>query len=145
MPILKFQCFNCGLASKQRVSIGTSKVVCSSCKGEAVVEGHTTVSSSSYQASVEGVGLQTTGFESTDLNLDRIVAEDARLKWEQIYDRRQAKWDIVDSNLGSKGTELVRLPDGSYYLDKDISQTLSSQREKTRDIMEKQRNPNNRS
>lgn len=147
MPILKFQCFTCGLESKQRVSLGTTKVTCSSCKGEAFIPSdanqHT---STSYQAnSIQGVGLQTTGLEATDLNFDRIVAEDSRLKWEQIYNRRQAKWDIIDSHEGSKGSDLVRLPNGEYVVNREASSSLSSQRENTRDIMEKQRTPNNRS
>lgn len=147
MPILKFQCFNCGLESKQRVSIGTTKATCSNCKGEALLDGSTSNSvTSSYQAdAVQGIGLQTTGLEATDLHFDRIVAEDSRLKWEQVYNRRQAKWDIIDSHEGSTGSDLVRLPNGEYVVNRQASSALSSQRENTRDIMEKQRTPNNRS
>ena len=137
MPILTFQCYSCGLKTKQRVSAGTSSVSCSNCQQQAVTEA--TTSTMSYQAPVNSVGLQNTGVEASDLDFDRVIAEDARKKWEQIYERRQAKWDIVDSNEGSKGSDLVRLPNGEYLLNRNISSELSTRRETTRDIMEKQR------
>lgn len=142
MPILKFQCFTCGLASKQRVSLGTTKTTCPSCKGESVLETQTEMASVSYSANVEKLGLQTTGVEASDLNFDRIVAEDARNKWEQIYARRQAKWDLLDESKGASGSDIVRLPNGEYLVNKTVSSDLSSRRETTRDIMEKQRNSN---
>lgn len=142
MPILKFQCFTCGLASKQRVSLGTTKTTCPSCKGESTLEGQPEMASTSYSANVEQLGLQTTGVEASDLNFDRIVAEDARNKWEQIYARRQAKWDLLDESKGASGSDIVRLPNGEYLVNKTVSSDLSSRRETTRDIMEKQRNSN---
>lgn len=142
MPILKFQCFTCGLASKQRVSLGTTKTTCPSCKGESILEGQPEMASTSYSANVEQLGLQTTGVEASDLNFDRIVAEDARNKWEQIYARRQAKWDLLDESKGASGSDIVRLPNGEYLVNKTVSSDLSSRRETTRDIMEKQRNSN---
>ena len=54
--------------------------------------------------------------ESLDLDFDRVIGEDAKQKWDTIYRRRRAKVTLLDGSEGSRGDDIMRLPDGSYAL-----------------------------
>tara|TARA_B100000927_G_C16474392_1_gene472815 strand:- start:1936 stop:2241 length:306 start_codon:yes stop_codon:yes gene_type:complete len=77
---------------------------------------------------------QTTGFESFDLDFDRVIGEDARQKWEQIYRRRRDKWDIIESNKVT-GNDLIRMPDQTYEVLPDMGETLRTSRVTAMDNM----------
>ena len=72
MPILKFQCGSCGLSSRKRVRRGTDTIKCD-CGEQARVE--STISASvGFTGKVDqSMKAQTTGFESFDLDFDRVM------------------------------------------------------------------------
>ena len=66
-------------------------------------------------------------YASFDLDFDRVIGEDARQKWETIYQRRRDKWDIINRN-NVTGKEIVRMEDGSYDSVPDISSKMRTSR-----------------
>jgi hypothetical protein len=114
MPILKFQCQSCGLLQRKRVPTQKESIDCS-CGEKAFLEGSTPNSSVGFSADVEGtMRVQTSGIESFDLNFDRVIGEESKQRWDTIYQRRKDKWDIIHSNEGTNGYDIMRLPDGHY-------------------------------
>jgi hypothetical protein len=55
----------------------------------------------------------TTGFESLDESFDRVVGEDARLKWKAIAHRQREKQRVLQ-RTGATGWDLSRQGDGTY-------------------------------
>jgi hypothetical protein len=115
MPILKFQCHTCGLSLRKRVDRGTEEVDCS-CGDKALLEGALVPEMSvGFSAPVKtSMSVQDSGVESFDLEFDRVIGEEARQKWDTIYERRRAKWDLVNKNPGTNGYDIMKLPDGHY-------------------------------
>ena len=133
MPILKFQCGSCGLSLRKRVRRGTDTIKCD-CGDQARVE-NTVSASVGFTGKVDqSMKAQTTGVESFDLDFDRVIGEDARQKWEQIYKRRRDKWDIIESNKVT-GNDLTRMPDQTYEVLPDMGETLRTSRVTAMDNM----------
>lgn len=124
MPILKFQCQSCGLLFKRRTKKQTEKCAC----GEIVspVKGALSVG---FSSDVEGMDVQDTGMDSFDLDYDRVIGEDARKKWDTIYQRRKDKWDLIHSNNGVSGADILREEDGTYLIHSHAGEVLRSNRD----------------
>lgn len=132
MPILKFQC-TCGLSLRKRVSKGTDSTKCD-CGAQARVVGGLSASVGFSSQVNQSMKAQTTGVESFDLDFDRVIGEDARQKWGEIYKRRRDKWDMIESN-GVSGKELIRMNDQTYEVLPEMSQNLRSSRVSAMDNM----------
>lgn len=115
MPILKFQCHSCGLSSRKRVSVGVEQVDCS-CGETAILEGALKPDMSvGFTAPVkQSMKVQDSGVDSFDLSFDRVIGEDSKQKWDTIYKRRRAKWDLINANPNTDGYDIMKLPDGHY-------------------------------
>lgn len=124
MPILKFQCQSCGLLFKRRTKKQAEKCACgeivSSAKGSLSV---------GFSSDVEGMDVQDTGMDSFDLDYDRVIGEDARKKWDTIYQRRKDKWDLINSNKGVSGADILREDDGTYLIHSHAGEVLRSNRD----------------
>jgi len=70
---------------------------------------------------------QATGLESFDLDFDRVIGEDARQKWETIYERRRDKWDLIEQHK-VEGRDLIRMKDQSYSVQPQMSSALRENR-----------------
>ena len=133
MPILKFQCTVCGLSQRKRVSRGTESISCT-CGSTAFLNGSPNATVG-FEANISNsLKVQDSGIESFDMDFDRVIGEDAQKKWEAIYQRRRDKWDIIHSNPGTDGFDLMKLPDGSY---ESIPTTAQVYRETRQDSMNK--------
>jgi len=71
--------------------------------------------------------VQTTGVDSFDLDFDRVIGEDARQKWEQIYQRRRDKWDLIEKHKVS-GQDLIRMEDQTYEVLPEMGTNLRTSR-----------------
>lgn len=67
-----------------------------------------------FSARVKGMGPQDTGVASIDHDVDRVIGEDARQKWNGIRQRVKDKIQVIQSNPGSTGFDLSRQTDGTY-------------------------------
>jgi len=70
---------------------------------------------------------QSTGLESFDLDYDRVIGEDAKEKWETIYQRRRDKWDLIEQHQ-VQGRDLVRMKDQTYSVQPQMSNALRENR-----------------
>ena len=127
MPILRFQCPSCGLSFKKRVSRSAEESECRSCGGPSFIEGSVKLSVG-FGSDVSGLKAQDTGMESLDLDYDRVVGEDARQKWDMIYQRRRDKWALINQNKGSTGRDILRADDGSYLIHRHAGSVLEKNR-----------------
>lgn len=125
MPILKFQCQQCGLLFKKRTRSQTEKCAC----GEMVTSQRGTLSVG-FSSDVEGQSAQDTGMDSFDLDYDRVIGEDARKKWNTIYERRKDKWSLIHSSEGARGADILREDDGSYLIHSHAGEVLKSNRDR---------------
>lgn len=66
--------------------------------------------------------------ESLDLDYDRVVGEDAKKKWDMIYQRRRDKWALINQNKGSTGRDILRADDGSYLIHRHAGSVLEKNR-----------------
>ena len=126
MPILRFQCSSCGLALKKRVSRGTESTKCD-CGQQAYIDGHIFMSVGFTSSVDQSMKVQTTGVDSFDLDFDRVIGEDARQKWEQIYRRRRDKWDLIEKHKVS-GADLIRMEDQTYEVLPEMGTNLRTSR-----------------
>jgi hypothetical protein len=139
MPILKFQCTSCGFSQRKRVSRGTDTIDCTSCGASAFAEGSPNLTVG-FQASVStSMRVQDSGIESFDMDYDRVIGEDAQKKWDLIYKRNRDKWDIVNSNPGSTGLDIMKLPDGTYESLPDPAKVYRETRQDRMNKLEQQR------
>ena len=67
-----------------------------------------------FKLDLNGVGPQNTGVSEVDLNIDRIVGEDAKKGWKAIEARNAIKGEVLASNPGATPYDLSKNPDGSY-------------------------------
>lgn len=133
MPIIRYLCDSCGLSFRKRSNKASATCDC----------GHTAQSekgglSVGFSSEVSGsIEVQTTGMESLDLDFDRVIGEDARQKWDMIYQRRKDKWDILNEHKGATGYDLVRDDDGSYLVHGEAGETLKDYRDGAMEIIKK--------
>ena len=133
MPILKFQCTSCGFTQRKRVARSTQSIVCT-CGESAFAEGSPNLTIG-FQADVSNpLQVQDSGIESFDLDYDRVIGEDAQKKWDMIYKRNKEKWNLVHSNPGSTGFDIMKLPDGTY---ESLPNPAKAYRETRQDSMNK--------
>lgn len=125
MPVKKFQCRACGLSLRKRTAREINSITCD-CGETATAEG-ASVSVGFVSTVNKTMKTQETGIDSFDLDFDRVIGEDARQKWETIYQRRRDKWDIINRN-NVTGKEIVRMEDGSYDSVPDISSKMRTSR-----------------
>ena len=125
MPVKKFQCRACGLSSRKRTTRDTLTISCD-CGEQAMAEG-ASVSVGFVSSVNKTMKTQETGMDSFDLDFDRVIGEDARQKWETIYQSRRDKWDIINKN-NVTGKEIVRMEDGSYDSIPEISTNMRTSR-----------------
>jgi hypothetical protein len=137
MPLKKFQCQVCGLSLRRRTSKETHSVTCD-CGEKAVAEG-SSLSVGFVSTVNKTMKTQETGIESFDLDFDRVIGEDARQKWETIYQRRRDKWDIINRN-NVTGKEIVRMEDGSYDSIPEVSSKMRTSRISAMDNIKAQNN-----
>lgn len=139
MPIIKFQCLSCGLLLSKRTARTTQSVKCD-CGVEAFQK-NTGGVSVGFNSSVDGsLKVQDTGMDSFDLDFDRVIGEDARQKWEQIYQRRRDKWDLMHKH-NALGKDLIRMEDQTYEVLPEMGDTLRTSRVTAMDII-KTKEPN---
>jgi hypothetical protein len=124
MPIFSFQCIKCGLSFKKRTKVTTVKCDC----GEDVSTQNKNISLG-FTSNVDGVKAQDTGMESLDLNYDRVIGEDAKQKWDMIYQRRKDKWNLLNEHENITGHDLLRSDDGKYIVNPNASHSLKNQRD----------------
>lgn len=67
-----------------------------------------------FALDVSGVCPQNTGVSEVDMNIDRIIGEDARKGWTAIEEREGAKKATLMSNPGTTTHDLSMNPDGTY-------------------------------
>lgn len=136
MPIMRFLCVSCGLSFRKRTNLDTAKCDCGS---TAQMESNEDLSVG-FTSTVSGPIAQDSGIESIDLNFDRVIGEDARQKWEEIYRRRSDKWDLINENKGISGYDLLRNDDGSYMINPGAGAVLRENRNRAMDIITEQHN-----
>ena len=141
MPVLRFQCNTCGLSFRKRTSRDTTQISCT-CGEIAYAEG-ASVSVGFVSSVNQSMKTQETGIDSFDLEFDRVIGEDARQKWETIYQRRRDKWDIIQKNNVS-GKEIVRMEDGSYDSVPEISSKIRTSRLSAMDKIKTHTQSNNK-
>ncbi len=131
MPILSYQCHECGLSQKKRTSKEVQEIHCV-CGGIAILEGGTFSKSVGFSAGVKNdsglVKAQDSGMESFDLDYDRVIGEDAQEKWGVIYHRKRAKIDLVDSTQGASSKDVMKMPDGTYAVKPKESEAFRKER-----------------
>lgn len=127
MPIQKYQCQTCGLSVRKRKPAHISEIKCEC--GEVAYSDNSSSMSVGFSTSSINKTMKTqeTGIESLDLDFDRVIGEDARAKWETIYQRRRDKWDIIN-NQNVSGKEILRMKDGSYEAMPQISTEIRTSR-----------------
>ena len=136
MPIQTFQCESCGLRFRKRAKTDH-------CKCDCGAQVHSAKRLSvGFGSDVSGVQAQNTGMESLDLSYDRVVGEDARLKWETIYNRRKDKWDMVNDVKDSTGYDILREDDGTYTMNRQLGSVLKENRDYGMDMIKKSKNQN---
>lgn len=139
MPILKFQCHECGLSQRKRVSKGVENITCT-CGSEALVEGSAPSSSIGFTAPIKNsMKVQDTGAESLDLDFDRVIGEDAKKKWDTIYRRHRDKVSLLEDSNGTKGDDIMRLPDGTYHMNPTTARAYREDREDGNNLLRSQR------
>ena len=67
-----------------------------------------------FHLATEGLGPQNTGVTELDMNLDRVVAEDAVKGWAAIEARDEVKQEVLEANPGKTTYDLSKNPDGTY-------------------------------
>ena len=67
-----------------------------------------------FNLETSGVGPQNTGVSELDLNLDRVVGQDAAKGWKAIEKRNSTKQEVLRSTPGATPYDLSKNPDGSY-------------------------------
>lgn len=129
MPILSYQCHDCGLSQKKRTSKEVQEIRCE-CGGSAMLEvGSLSIGFSSAVKNDSGlVKAQDSGIESFDLDYDRVIGEDAQDKWSVIYYRKRAKIDLVDSTDGATSKDVMKMPDGTYAVKPNESEAFRKER-----------------
>ena len=127
MPILKFQCSSCGLSSRKRVSKQKTEIKCDGCSAMAQVVQSVSASVGFTSKVDQTMKVQSSGVDSFDLDFDRVIGEDARQKWEQIYRRRRDKWDLIESH-NATGKDLIRMDDQTYQVLPEMGNNLRSSR-----------------
>lgn len=133
MPILKFQCHSCGLLLTKRVSRAVQSLKCDC--GEIALPKEGGAISVGFNSKVdESMKVQDTGIDSFDLDFDRVIGEDARQKWEQIYQRRRDKWDLIHKH-NVLGKDLIRMEDQTYEVLPEMGDTLRTSRITAMDII----------
>jgi predicted nucleic acid-binding Zn-ribbon protein len=137
MPILSFQCQKCGLSFKKRTKSSSHECECGN-----LVYANTGDLSVGFKSDVDSTMAQDTGMESLDLNFDRVIGEDARQKWDAIYQRRKDKWDLLNANQGVDGSHILRTEDGNYVVNSNKSQSIKSQRDYGMDKIKEIKNSN---
>jgi len=136
MPIMRFLCVSCGLSFRKRTNQNTASCECGS-TAQVEFESHISVG---FSSTVSGAVAQDSGIESVDLNFDRVIGEDARQKWDDIYRRRSDKWDLINENKSSgiTGYDLLRNDDGSYMINPNAGAVLREHRNHAMDIITEQ-------
>lgn len=136
MPIMKFQCQSCGLLLSKRANRATESVKCD-CGEIAFLksEGGLSVGFSSKVG--ESMKAQDTGMDSFDLDFDRVIGEDAQQKWEQIYQRRRDKWDLIHKHQ-VLGRDLIRMEDQTYEVLPEMGDALRTSRVSAMDTIKTQ-------
>jgi hypothetical protein len=136
MPIQTFQCESCGLRFRKRTKTDNCKCDC----GVQVYSAKRL--SVGFGSDVSGVQAQNTGMESLDLSYDRVVGEDARMKWETIYNRRKDKWDMINDAKDSTGYDILREEDGTYTMNRQVGSVLKENRDYGMDMIKQSKNQN---
>tara|TARA_B100000424_G_scaffold192206_1_gene149814 strand:- start:795 stop:1172 length:378 start_codon:yes stop_codon:yes gene_type:complete len=108
------------------VSRGTESTKCD-CGQQAYIDGYISASVGFTSGVDESMKVQTTGVDSFDLDFDRVIGEDARQKWEQIYRRRRDKWDLIEKHKVS-GADLIRMEDQTYEVLPEMGTNLRTSR-----------------
>jgi len=131
MPINRYLCSSCGLSFRKRSSL--ESMVCD-CGEKAYSEKRGL--SVGFSAEVSGhFQTQSTGMESLDLDFDRVIGEDARQKWDAIYQRRKDKWDLLSEHRGATGYDLLRDDEGGYLLNQEAGEVLKDYRDGAMEII----------
>jgi len=136
MPIVKFQCHSCGLLLTKRVSRSIQSLKCECGSDATLKEGNGLSVGFSSQVD-NSMKVQDTGMDSFDLDFDRVIGEDARQKWEQIYQRRRDKWDLIHKH-DVLGKDLIRMEDQTYEVLPEMGDTLRTSRVTAMDIIKRE-------
>ena len=123
MPVYTYQCQHCGLRfeSVARMDKATGKQRCQC--GEQAERCVPESIGYHFEAKTEGLGPQNTGIADVDYEVDRIIANDAEGKWEQIEARDEYKRSIIRDYPGATSDDLSREPDGTYsVMPKDLKE-----------------------
>jgi len=131
MPIIRYLCDSCGLSFRKRSTLESV-----SCDCGQIAYSEKKDLSVGFSSDVSGsLEVQSTGIESLDLDFDRVIGEDARQKWDAIYQRRKDKWDILNDNEGATGYDLLREDDGTYSLHREAGEVLKDYRDGAMEII----------
>jgi hypothetical protein len=124
MPIVKFQCHSCGFRFSKRVNLGVNDTACQNCKDNAIsLEAKVSIG---YDANIDGVVRpQSSGIESLDTDIERVVAKDSADKWKIISKRRDDKLDIINET-NEHGRHIIVAPDGEYFMSRPDSVNLKT-------------------
>jgi putative FmdB family regulatory protein len=122
MPTYEFQCKECGLRFEAVGDATKSEDPreCHCCGHQAERIPHTEVNFH-FDAKTSGLTPQNTGVSGIDYEVDKIIANDAEEKWDQINARDESKRRILRDYPDTTKEDLSREPDGSYsVMPKDI-------------------------
>lgn len=110
MPLYKYQCYECGLQFKVRVTRSRSSTQpCKSCGGEAKRSLPTSLNHG-FEVETEGLSQPNTGISSVDYDFDHVIHSDSNKKWRLIDRRQQAKRELIRGSSTS-ARNVVRVGD----------------------------------
>lgn len=113
MPTYEFGCV-CGLTFERRLSVSKANdpYLCPNCG--VLAERMISSTTCTYSFGTDGtINPQNTGFNGVDIECDRIIGEDAKVKWEAEEKRRSVKREIM-AREGVDKTDLAVGLNGEY-------------------------------
>jgi len=113
MPLYSYQCHSCGLRFEKRVGMAeraSQPCVCGQTAQQAVPDDV----GFSFNQPTRGIAPQNTGLSSVDASYDRVIAQDAALRWDAHNKREALKREVLRQNPNATKGDLSRTPDGSY-------------------------------
>lgn len=69
-----------------------------------------------FALTTSGIGPQNTGVSEYDMNVDRVIGNDAKKAWTAIEDRNGQKQEALRDNPGATPYDLSLNPDGTYRM-----------------------------
>lgn len=124
MPMYNYLCSSCGLRFEKRV--GMSERANTTCEcGQTAQQAVPDDVSFGFNQPTSGIAPQNTGIASLDTSYDRVIAQDAALRWEAQTKRDAVKRDVLRQNPEATKQDLAQTPDGGYRVLKPEERQIS--------------------